>query len=716
MATTPCPAELKMPPIFGSHMVLQRDTAVPVWGTAAPGQTVTVTFAGQRATARAGKSGRWIVRLKPMAASATPAALTVSAGKGRRRFTDVLVGEVWFASGQSNAAMGLAACVGGKAAAAAAGKYPLIRLNRRGAWEVNSPESALRFGAVAYWFGLDLHQALGVPVGMINRAWGGRPIAAFVRPEGLAQDPVLKRLVVGPWQRYARQYDQRKATWKKTPKNRRAARLPAITGAAGYPGAFWDHEMAGIVPYAIRGVTWYQGESDSWGFAAADLYARSLKAMIADWRSQWGRPKLPFVVMQLPNGPADVAPRPHQPGPWHVVQEAQALAARRIDHVATAVIIDTGASDVHPQKKRHAGDRLARAALASVYGRDIVGSGPVYRSMKVTGEKVRLRFDHVGGGLVAHGGRLRGFALAGEDRMFFWAEGKIEGDSIVLRSKDVPKPVAARYCLFGQSPWSLKNAAGLLASPFRTDQWSPDIPPMRRRTLSCPRASVAPAAGASLGDAPWKTAGQATGLTHLHTYRKGLGVRVLTTRDDEHLYFAFRCPEPDLRGGGAAKFLAKQPAQPDKGFWKGDWVEVLIDANADRKSYYRFAVNPAGAVYTARAFNDAVDDTDIIAQDMLAAHRWIDDKWSCPVKVESKLRDAWTVKIAIPFQALGLAKPKAGTKLGAQFHWRRSADGSVVEWATTGRDRNTGAMMPPRQVGGITRFHSPSRFGTLILK
>jgi sialate O-acetylesterase len=438
----PAAAELKLPAIFSDHMVLQRDIAVPVWGTSQPGDTVTVTFAGQTKTAKAAKDGTWRVALDPLKASTKPQALAVQSTIDNRKSTiqDVLVGEVWLCSGQSNMAMAVGRAVNAKAESAAA-KLPLIRHIKvaraggggkgkkgkkgptaapkdiRGAWAVCSPQTAGGFSATAFFFGRELHKELKVPVGLINSSVGGTPIEQWTGPDNA--------------------------------------------------GGLYQSMIAPLVPYAIRGAIWYQGERNAKSNATA--YAERLPGLIRGWRKVWGQGEFPFYYVQLPNFKTPQS-KPVEDDGWVLVQEAM-LKTLAVPNTGMAVTIDVGdAKNIHPTNKQAVGKRLALWALGKTYEKDIVCCGPIYKSAARKGSTIVITFDHVGGGLVAKGGALKGFAIAGADKKFIWADAKIDGETIVVSSPKIKTPAAVRYAWAPNPKCNLYNKAGLPASPFRTDR------------------------------------------------------------------------------------------------------------------------------------------------------------------------------------------------------------------------------------------------------
>jgi sialate O-acetylesterase len=487
---------LEIPPVFTDGAVLQCDAPVPVWGRAEPGRTLSVSFAGQRHSAKAGEDGRWMVRLRPMKASRRPRPMVVKgAGSGRIVIEDVLVGEVWICSGQSNMAWPVRSSNDAKAEIAAA-KYPRLRLitvprrpietpqhSFKGAWVACGPKTVASFSAVGYFFGREIHRELKVPVGLINTSYGGTPAEAWTSRGALEAEERLVPLLAR-WKKSVDAYDpekakagyaQRLATWKKAveaaraegrkpPRRPRAPTDPRVSPHR--PANLYNGMIAPLVPFAVRGAIWYQGESNA---GRAEQYRTIFPTMIRDWRRTWGRDDLPFLFVQLANFkkasdvPGDSA--------WAEIRDAQAFTLRTVPATGMAVAIDIGAAnDIHPRNKQDVGRRLALWALARTYGRDLVCSGPVYRGSTRRGNEMVIAFDHVGAGLVADG-ELRGFAIAGADRVFTWGTARIEGDTVVVSHPDVAEPASVRYAWADNPPCSLRNAEGLPASPFRTDDW-----------------------------------------------------------------------------------------------------------------------------------------------------------------------------------------------------------------------------------------------------
>ena len=483
---------VSLPSLISDHMMLQQDVPVRIWGKANPGEFVTVEFRGQTVSSRAGSDGRWEAFLRPMAPG-EPASMRIE-GDNSITVRDVLVGEVWVGSGQSNMVMTVARSNDPEKEAAAA-NYPQIRLFKvelataekpaedfEGEWQVCTPVTIPQFSAAAYYFGRKLHQDLGVPVGLIQTAWGGTPVQAWTSREALRADPRL-HTVLRAQERHAAEYPGELARHKQSLAAWEAARArgeepakkpqePRAVINQWSPVVLYNAMVAPLVPYTIRGVIWYQGE---WNASRGQgyLYRTLLTAMIQDWRDRWGIGEFPFLVVQLANfrrGGEGAAG-------WPLARESQSEALR-LRNTGLAVTIDIGnPTDIHPKNKQDVGKRLALWALANTYGKQIVYSGPLYRRMTTEPGKIRVWFDHVGGGLRAEGGSLKGFTIAGADRVFVPAAAAIDGGTVVVSSAEVSEPQAVRYAWKDDPENTLRNAEGLPASPFRTDNWTNGLMP-----------------------------------------------------------------------------------------------------------------------------------------------------------------------------------------------------------------------------------------------
>ncbi len=491
-------AEVTLAPPFADGLVLQRDKPIPLWGHAEPGEKLTISFHAQQREATAGPDRRWIAILDPLPATAEPATLTV-AGKNSVVVRDVVVGEVWLCSGQSNMEWPVARAQDAAREIAAA-NFPLIRqltIERAVAaapangvgtsgWRAATPQTAGGFSAVAYFFARDLHHKLGVPIGIIHASWGGTPIEAWLSPAALAREPAF-RVVGERWTQTladfpARQvaYEQAAAEW---PRLESAARArgkaahdaflrqnprpypPPGPGHPWTPAGLYNGMINPLVPFALRGVLWYQGENN---VERAAEYAPLFRELIAAWRMHFGQGDVPFFWVQLAGFKY----------PWDrtgvqaaQLREAQAQALA-LPATGQAVAVDLGnPNDIHPTNKQEVGRRLALLAKHRVY--DFVGddAGPTFAGVTREGAALRVRFTQVTGGLIAYAKPVQSLQLAGADRVFHPATGRLERDSLLVTSPQVREPVAVRYAWQNAPEANLYNGAGLPAAPFRSDDW-----------------------------------------------------------------------------------------------------------------------------------------------------------------------------------------------------------------------------------------------------
>jgi len=489
-------AELRLPKVISAHGVLQREQPIHIWGWEEPTACVEVTFHAQTKRGCADRLGVWSVYLDPEMAGG-PYTLTVTgngAGAGRISVDDLLVGDVWFASGQSNMEMPLKGFnpetpIKDSAKEIAAATHPRIRLLRLATtassyplddigatWTLCTPETAKDFSAVAYFFGREIEERENVPVGLIDSSWGGTPIESWISLETIAREPGLMPLFASRAsfaQRYADRTAELAAEARETAAAKQAGkpapRYPWVPGndSSWSPAFLYNGMVAPFVPYTLRGFLWYQGESNS-EKERAPLYARELRALIADWRAQWREGDLPFLYAQISSF--------HSPAEdWGTVRdgERQALDVRG---TAMAVTLDVGSpNNVHPPDKQTVGHRLALGARAESYGEHLEWSGPLPRVAYREGSTVEVWFSHaVGLRLGAQGpgnegapGVVRGFELAGKDGTFFAATARIAGSHVVVESAEVPEPSAVRYAWAGATDANLSNGDGLPASTFR---------------------------------------------------------------------------------------------------------------------------------------------------------------------------------------------------------------------------------------------------------
>ncbi len=496
-------AEVRLPALFSDGMVLQCDAPVPVWGWAAPDEFVTVEFAGQSKQAQADADGRWRTTLQPMPPSATSRTLTVrgSQPETETKIENVLVGEVWICSGQSNMDMSVARedrywCgVTNEAAEVAAAQFPGIREFRvrvtmtdepqtdvSGTWAVSSPETVGKFSATAYFFARELHRKRGVPVGLLTSCYGASTAEAWISRPALAAQPGLgfllekydaavKAFATNATAREKYREAQQKhevAAAKARAEGKNAPRAPKNPDPGQdqhNPCVLYNGMIAPLLPVAIRGALWYQGESNG---PTAEQYRQLMETLIRDWRQRWRQGDFPFLFVQLANyGKPPTQPLGSDRIP--LVREAQ-LQTLAVPNTAMASAVDIGdATNIHPKNKQEVGRRLALAARALAYGEKTAYSGPLFDSMTLEGNTARLRFKHTDGGLAARGEKLTGFVIAGEDGKFVWADAKMDGETVVVSSPEVAKPVAVRYGWADNPAVNLYNGAGLPASPFRTD-------------------------------------------------------------------------------------------------------------------------------------------------------------------------------------------------------------------------------------------------------
>jgi len=523
-------ANVCMPAIFGDHMVLQQNINIPVWGWANPNEKVTVSLDGNSAETVAGADGKWKVTLNPVSADSQPQTLTVK-GNNTLTFSDVLVGDVWVASGQSNMEFGIQSTIEGPQATAAANDKELrmffvpwttsltplddvakVAANSpNGKWQVCSPEIMGNpnwawhgITAVGYYFAKDIRQLTGKPVGLIATYKGGTPAQAWTSIPGLQQDPPFTNYLA-QHEKLVTNYETAKAAYPAlqakfqaemkewTAANDKAlaagskppqkpGQPPAPDGGYSAPANLYNALVSPIIPYGIKGVIWYQGESNSDRMEQAVEYNKLFPRMISDWRKNWGQGDFPFLFVQIANFKA--LPKTPSEGFWPWTREAQ-LKTLSLPNTGMAVICDIGdPTNIHPKDKLDVGKRLALVARHIAYGEQLVYSGPIYDSMNVEGNKIRLKFTNIGSGLTigvppwkpdgstpVKADKLAGFGIAGEDQKFVWADAQIDGDSIVVSSPEITKPAAVRYNWADSPIGNLYNKEGLPASPFRTDNW-----------------------------------------------------------------------------------------------------------------------------------------------------------------------------------------------------------------------------------------------------
>ena len=491
----PACADVTLPALFSDGMVLQRDMNVPIWGWADPGEKITITIPNQQLTAVADDKGRWRATFEPLAAGGMMD--IVVKGNNEVKIKDVQIGDVWLCSGQSNMEWRLADSRDADLEMPAA-VYPNIRLftiggegkdtpqeKLQGNWEKCTPQTAAEFSAVGYFFGRQMHQNVKVPIGLIDNAWGGSACEAWVPREKLEANPLFQPMLAA--------YDEQIAEFNQLPGKNYAEKLPAWqkrataaqqAGEPDPPGTPWwsnpitgqyrpanlyNARIAPLIPFAIRGVIWYQGESN---VRRAYEYDELFPLMITTWREAWRQGEFPFLFVQL----ADFLPEQEQPDDsgWAELRAAQTATLDKTPNTGQAVIIDLGeTNDIHPRNKQDVAKRLSRLALAKSYGQKIAADSARYKSMYKQGDRILIRFQGVNGKLRSLDDKpLTGFAIAGSDRKWVWANAKIVSDSEVeVRSDKVRDPFAVRYGWADNPVCNLYDTAHLPVTPFRTDQW-----------------------------------------------------------------------------------------------------------------------------------------------------------------------------------------------------------------------------------------------------
>lgn len=447
LATQSAQAEVRPHPLFSDNAVLQRGTNVRVWGTATERERVTVSIQGQSISTTA-KNGKWMVRLQPLKEGG-PYEMTIN----DVTLKNILVGEVWLASGQSNMVWWLHSSNGGEEAInnSADPWLRLLTVPRVPAanpvedvevhWAESSSKTAPDFSAVAYYFGRNLRRSLGCPVGLISSNVGATRIEAWIPSDSVEVIPAFAQ-----WVR-----DTRNATNK--------------------PSVLYNGMIAPLIPYAIRGVIWYQGEANA---VHAWHYRKSFPVLIRSWRDNWEQGQLPFLFVQLAPyiATGNRADKGFCQSPWAELREAQLVVSQTVPNTAIVITTDCGdPNEIHPKWKKPVGERLALAARGMVYGESVAYRSPVYKSMRIRGNRAIIEFDYVKGGLISREGKLKGFAIAGADRRFYEARASIVGDRVVVSSELVTEPVAVRYGWASYPEVNLYNKDGLPASPFRTDNW-----------------------------------------------------------------------------------------------------------------------------------------------------------------------------------------------------------------------------------------------------
>jgi len=496
---------LELHPLFTDHAVLQQELPVPVWGTAEPEAMVQVTFAGQEHKGKADETGNWMVVLDPLVADAKPRALTVSSGEKLVEVNDVLIGEVWVGSGQSNMAMAVRSSFAAERVADAVEKgvcegvrlfkVPVAGEDGRestvnASWALPTNEAIQNFSAAAFYFASKLSHDRSVPVGIIQSANGGTNAYSWINSETRDNDPAadtvrsywaamlkyypgnLKKYeaALGDW--YGRTGAAKKAG---KPFTERAPQKPMGKDHIKRPGGHYNAMIAPLQPFAIRGVIWYQGEANS-RVPFNTGYKDLMLALVEDWRADWAtasngkveRRDFPFYLVQLPNFAGG------DPEGWPLIREQMLKFWEEGRNTGMVVAIDKGEADnIHPRDKKPVGERLASFARANTYGENIVFSGPIYDAVQIEEDKAIVTFRYSEAGLASFDKRpLRHFEIAGADAKFHPAKTEIDGDKLIVTSTEVSEPRAVRYA-WSSNPVGVNfgNLEGLPASPFRTDSW-----------------------------------------------------------------------------------------------------------------------------------------------------------------------------------------------------------------------------------------------------
>lgn len=490
--------EVKLMNIFSDHMILQKADKVPVWGWAEPGEEIIVELDGKSAKATADKDGKWQAELTGLEYGG-PFEMKVKGKSGEKTVSDVMVGEVWITSGQSN--MGPLGSTKNGAKYIESTNYPNLRWlplfssdetgedhdNVSCHWQkaVKENPSFRHWSAVGFHFGLEIHQTLEVPVGIIHHARGGVPAESWMSMETLKSRPIYSNIiqdyekVSAKYPALKEKYDKEMAEWQKKKEEAVKAgqrepkqpKMPKELRTQNWPSNIYRLMHEPLAPYAIKGFMFYQGESNG---SRAFQYRTMLPDMIKDWRNLWHDPKKPFIIVQIAtvNGTPDDGPP--QDSKFAELHEAQSLTAAADPFTGICMTYDLPepGDDIHYKHKQPAGERAGKVALGMIYGKDVPYQSPQYKSMKIENDRIRLKFDNIGSKLMAKGDKLGGFAIAGEDKKFVWANAKIEDQDVVVWHPDIKTPVAVRYA-WADKPVgaNLYNNFGLPAEPFRTDDW-----------------------------------------------------------------------------------------------------------------------------------------------------------------------------------------------------------------------------------------------------
>jgi len=755
LAVEPARAELRPAPAFGPHMVLQSQAEVPVWGVAEAGQEVAVRFAGQAVKAKADGQGHWRAILKPMDASAEGRTLTIAAGDETVELEGVVVGEVWIHVGPGGGDVKIPPpplpehLLGKKVVKTeglftkhiAEADYPDVRIGMGGgAWTVVQPTSAGGLAAGPFYFARELRRHVDAPIGVLTVPGSG-PTFSWTPVATLKADPTLRKTILERYEAYAEAYPDLAEARKAMKKKQQGVRMtrqwvdPSHERFGG-PGRTFEQALEPHMPFAARGMIFNGSSSDIWGLPIAQTLYDALPAMIRGWREHRGQPDMPIIIVGNNSEAPRAYTRPLLPAPSNIAQEAQRRAAAQLENVGLAVLSDLYV-DVEPAHKNlKRGERTARAARAVAYGHDVVPTGPMFKKAEFKDGKAYVSFDTVdgglapGGSLVPKGGSLKGFSIAGEDRVWHWAEARIEGDYVVASNEDVPEPAAVRFAFAEGAVPHLANELGLPAATFRSDDWSLDIPTREPRSTKAPKVDAPPKLDGAIGDDEWP-GDPIDSFIVRDTYKPARhATRVWLAYDQDNLYVAAEVETVN-------SFPIAGVKQDDNRMivWD-DAVEVLIDADHDETYYHRFVLNARGKLLDGIGYNASKQRIDIFNQTLLPNFRWFDESWDAEAKVKTGFGgDQWSFEMAIPWSSLDVEKPGSGAKMGLQVI-RTAAKSQYVtkplsfsnassvdqrfnalmrnewsQWTNTGRGSQTGASIAFER-----HIHRPTRFGTLVLE
>ncbi len=497
-------SQIKLPLLISDNMVIQRDSEISLWGSGSGKVTVKPSWTSDVYAVDCDGDGNWLVKVKTPAAGSVYT-IEFTDADGSVTVANILAGEVWLCGGQSNMQFNIMRSYMSNTEVALASKFPDIRMftvepavadepqsQCAGKWYVSSSSTVRGFSAIGYLFGKELHRQLGVPIGLIDNSWGGTPAQTWVKREVLEADADLKPIldadqkIIANKSVYEKEYEQLLDAWQKGVE--KSKQLGQTAPAKPMPpmglrpqnrsSTLYNGMIHPLLNYKIKGVIWYQGESN---VDRAYQYRKLFASLIESWRQDWNDPDMPFYFVQLagfyehlPNAHPAVWPEKGEPGDddWAELREAQ-LMTLKLPNTGMACTIDIGEPyDIHPANKLDVARRLALWALSGSYGiKNLTISGPLYKGYTVEADKIRISFDHTDGGLIAKGTAVEGFQIAGEDKKFVWADAVIDGETVVVSSEKIEKPVAVRYAWKKFPYCNLFNKKGLPASPFRTDDW-----------------------------------------------------------------------------------------------------------------------------------------------------------------------------------------------------------------------------------------------------